>query len=622
MKAGAHRIRPVFREDKLSLDVSRLSGWQQLVLFVRQLRYGRLIWDKLLLRMIISQINAFLLAVPAIMGMRIFDEAFPSRDTGLFLRFVLTWGAAIVVMKVLDFVQESMFVYGIGAVGLEIRRRIFAHVLRLSPRFYESRPVGEHMYRCMYDPNEVSFLVNDVIPRLVSNSQKMITLLFVLGTIKLWLLPACAVYLLLFFLAKHYMATRIRRNDRAERRECQRLDALTREVFSAFKLIKGYDLERMVKRWYGSQLAVRQRFLFRRQALVNFDLAFSNPTIGFAFPALVYLLSFVVGRQMAGGVSGAITIGEYTGIAVLVGQLALPLQDAINLFQEVRWKLVPAERTMETFSVQPAVVDRPDALPLCHPKGRIEVRNVTFAYDGVPVLRDVTLEARPGEKIALVGPIGAGKSTLMKLILRLEEPDAGEILLDGRDIRCFKQRELRQKLGYVPQEAVLFSVTLLENIRLQSRWIPREQVVQAARLSRVDEFAESLPKGLDTLINAGANLSGGQRQRVCLARALAKDPAVLLLDEATSALDPITEGAVVNAVDAVYANRTRIVVAHNVRVASSADRIYVLDGGRIVESGTHATLLAAGGRYCSLWREDAHSADQTSSADSADNPGG
>jgi ATP-binding cassette subfamily B protein len=410
--------------------------------------------------------------------------------------------------------------------------------------------------------------------------------------------------LVLFFAVKHLVATQIRIADRRERREAQRVEAISRELFAAFKLIKGYNLENMARRWYGTQLGLKLHRTFQKFALLAFDLVLNNPTAGLAFPVLIMLLNFIAGRQIISDDTTTLTVGEYTAIAVLVGQMALPVQDAIALFQETRQRLVPTERMMDTMEIQPEIQDAPDAVALHEARGHIEIHNVSFAYGKTPVLRNVSIVARAGEKIAIVGPTGAGKSTLVRLLLRLEDPQEGAIRIDGRDIRSVTQESLRGVFGVAPQSAILFSESLEDNIRRAVPNASRESVEEAARMARVDEFLDSLPSGFETQIHAGSILSGGQRQRVCLARAFVKSAPILILDEATSALDTVCEQAVVAAMDMAYRERTRIVIAHNLFNARTADRIYVLDKGTVVESGTHEELMQKAGRYAALWRED------------------
>jgi ATP-binding cassette subfamily B protein len=244
------------------------------------------------------------------------------------------------------------------------------------------------------------------------------------------------------------------------------------------------------------------------------------------------------------------------------------------------------------------------ALPKESVRGAVEMRDVTFAYRGrEPVLRDFSLHIAPGETVAVVGPTGSGKSTLVKLLLRLYELNAGEVLLDGTDIRAIRLGDLRRSIGLVSQDVFLFPGTVRENIAYGSFGATPEQVERAARLAEAHEFVTALPQGYDTIVGErGQKLSGGQRQRIAIARAILKDPPILVLDEATSAVDNETEAAIQRSLEHISRGRTTIAIAHRLSTVRNAHRIYVMDRGRIVEHGTHGNLLAAGGMYAALWR--------------------
>jgi subfamily B ATP-binding cassette protein MsbA len=264
--------------------------------------------------------------------------------------------------------------------------------------------------------------------------------------------------------------------------------------------------------------------------------------------------------------------------------------------------LAAAERIFGLLDIPGEVESPVNPVPLGVLEGRVTFRNVTFSYaEGQPVLRDISLEIVPGEKVALVGPTGSGKSTLADLIPRFYDPDSGTVLVDGADLRRVNLRELRKQIGIVPQESLLMKGTIAFNISYGLPELSREQIREAADIAGILSFIESLPEGFETEVGErGVTLSGGQRQRIAIARAVVRDPRILILDEATSSLDLEVERQVQEAMNRAMKGRTSLVIAHRLSTIRNADRIVVLDGGRIVEQGRHDELLAGGGIYCRL----------------------
>lgn len=592
------------------VDSSRLSVKERLRILFKLQRYALPFWDKIILRILSTFLLSFLYTVPSLLMPYVIDQALPQGDVALLLKITFIGLGVFALIRVLGVISGTervdsagqpsniMSAYTLPRIAVTIKEHFLQHVQGLSMDFYESRPVGEHMFRSTLDCDDAAYLSSEFIPKTIAAVQRVAVLLFVLQGFGQWLLIPIACYLLFFFTAKHLITGAIRKWDRAYRVETQQLEAVTREILFPWKLVRAYALERQVKSWYGMQACHSVRAAFMRTMLMLWDNYFSFVALG----VFVTSLGVLTGWQV---LQGEMTLGEHTAVAVLMALVIRPFEDMISTIQLFRQKLVPAERMLETLAVEPTVRDPESSPPFTDVEGNLEVRNLHFAYTpGVPVLQGISLKAEAGEKIALVGPVGAGKSTLLSLLVRLYDPDQGQVLLDGMDSRFVFQEYWRRHFSYAPQGISTFTETIAQNIRYGNPRAQDSLVRQAAHLARVDSFVDEMPEGLETELSEGGSLSGGQKQRLCLARSLVRRSQVMLWDEATSALDPVTEKEVVQELDRAFARRTRIVVAHNMLNARNADRIYVMDKGRIVETGKHEELMQAGGLYSRLWGRD------------------
>lgn len=605
---------------KEQVDSSKLTVWQSLRLLVRLQRYALPYWDKILLRLIAVQITAAMAVVPALLTIRLIDVAFPTGDFPMVIQTAVLAVVAMLVMQFMNLIAAAdrsdqqafpgniMSAYTMGRIALRFKVHLYRHMQNLSMDFFARRPVGEHMFRCTQDLDDAAYISSEVIPKVLAAIQR-VTFLVLLFAAKFeaWILLPAFGYLAILFAVKHMITTRFRFWDRLYRVEYQRLEAVLREILFSYRLVKSYGRERTARRWFISQACGVVLADFARLLFTTFDLLFTVTMM----PTYLAVLTFFIGSMVLGK---TLTVGEFTAICLpgvgLMPQFIAPFQEAITTFQVIRQRLVPAERMLETLDVEPEVVDAPDARVLRGAEGKIELRNVSFSYTkGIPVLKNVSLVAHPGEKVALVGPIGAGKSTLCALLLRLYDPSEGQLLFDDVPYMDITQESLRAHMSIVMQSINTFSESIEQNIRYGKPTASRDEVIRAAKIAHVDEFASAMPKGYATMLSEGGGISGGQKQRLCLARALVRDAKVLILDEATSALDPITEKEVVDNLDKAFGDRTRIIVAHNVINARTAQRIYVFDNGCVVEVGTHDELMEANGFYKNLWTGEQRQAD-------------
>ena len=327
--------------------------------------------------------------------------------------------------------------------------------------------------------------------------------------------------------------------------------------------------------------------------------------------AMIVIMAMAV-REVA---SGAITLGDFTMINAYLLQLFIPLNALGFVYREIRQALVNVERLFKLLGDEPVIQDAPEAGKLAVDNAEVRFDHIYFAYrPDRPILQDVNFSIPAGHTVAVVGVSGAGKSTLARLLFRFYDVDKGAIRIDGQDVRQVTQDSLRSAIGVVPQDTVLFNDTLYRNLAYGRPEASEEEVYRAARLAHLEDFIHSLPDGYETKVGErGLKLSGGEKQRVAIARVILKNPPLLILDEATSSLDSVSEQAILGALKEVSEQRTTLVIAHRLSTVRDANTILVMDGGRIVESGSHCALLAAGGHYAHLWAQQHRSSDDTDS---------
>ncbi|GAA5082290.1 ABC-type multidrug transport system fused ATPase/permease subunit [Thermocatellispora tengchongensis] len=525
------------------------------------------------------------LAVDAIADGTIGEVGWPLVG-GILVTGVLSWA--------FNYIRQKYSAQVTGDVVLRLREDAFDAVLKRDLSFYDETPSGRIVSRVTSDTDDfatVSTLTMDLISQVLMVG--FVTVLLFVRSVELALLTLLVVPVVVgLALAFRRMA---RVSTRRAQRSLSRVNANLQETMGGIAVAKNFRQERQVYDEFrpinrqSYQVTLRQGFVFSTIFPVLFLVA------GLATVALVHLGGSAV-------IGGDLSAGDWYLFLQGVSLFWFPLTSIAAFWSQFQQGLSASERVFALIDAPPRVVQT-DARPAGRVAGRIEFQKVTFGYDPAhPVLRDFDLVIEAGETVALVGHTGAGKSTLSKLITRFYEFQQGRLLIDGRDIRTLELGGYRRQIGAVPQAPFLFSGTVADNIRYPRPEASDDDVRAAAAAVGGGDWIEALPSGLETDVGEhGRALSMGQRQLVALARLLIQDPAIVVLDEATASVDPLTEAQIQEGLDVVLAGRTSIVIAHRLSTIEHVDRIIVLDHGRIVEEGDHATLLARGGRYCEVY---------------------
>ncbi|HEX8750169.1 MAG TPA: ABC transporter ATP-binding protein, partial [Nitrospira sp.] len=374
------------------------------------------------------------------------------------------------------------------------------------------------------------------------------------------------------------------------------LSTLIEEVISGIRIVKSFVQTKREETRFSTQVGQTLSLTMRRAAIM----AVFIPVISLLTFSAAAAVLWYGGRQV---IDGAVSPGDLFAFVLFAGILIGPFSSAARVFAQIREAQGATERVFEILDTQSDVRDAPNAVALSNVFGNIKVEDVSFAYDPrQPVLSDISFEAQPGELIAIVGPTGAGKTTVMNLIHRFYDPTEGRITIDGQDLRRVTLESWYRQIALVPQEMILFGGTILDNIRYGNRDAAETAVMEASRAAHAHDFIMSFPDGYQTIVGEkGINISGGQRQRIAIARAILKNPRVLLLDEATSALDSESERLVQEALEELMKGRTTFVIAHRLTTIQRADRILVLNKGHLVETGTHHELMNRQGLYHYLY---------------------
>jgi ATP-binding cassette subfamily B protein len=483
-----------------------------------------------------------------------------------------------------------------------LRRDLFGHLQSLSIGFFDTHTAGELMSRLTNDIDAINQAVSQNVTSLVASVLSLVGIVAAMVLLNHWLALATLVIVPIIYFFTNFIATYTRKGFRELQKQLGGMNSVMEEAISGQKVVKAFRRNE----------AVIQTFREHNQAV--YQAAINANTYAMMLMPISNVLGnfFVIILASLGGylaLENLVSIGTIATFVYYGKNFIGPLQQLANMFNAIQAALAGAERVFEIIDTPPEIEDAPDAKPLKATEGHVCFENVRFGYEpGRPIIKNMSLEAKPGQTVALVGPTGAGKTTIINLLSRFYEIEGGEIAIDGMDIREVKKGDLRRKLGIVLQDSFLFADTVMENIRygrLEDGNHPAatdEEVIHAAELADADHFIRQLPQGYQTVLTERAgNLSQGQRQLLAIARAILADPAILILDEATSSVDTRTEARIQKSLLRLMEGRTSFVIAHRLSTIRDANQVIVINQGEIVEQGTHETLLEKKGFYHNLY---------------------
>jgi ATP-binding cassette subfamily B protein len=531
--------------------------------------------------------------------------------------------------KLAQYGQDTLMAKAALSITLDLRKNVYAHLQTLSLDYFETTRTGDLSYRLTEDIDRIGEVVNKFFHQFLPSVLQLIAVFAYVVYLNWQLTLGIVLIAPLMGLLIGWFGERMRQFSRRSQNRVSDLSALLIEVFSGIRLVQAFAAEDYTLERFSQEAEHNRNAKYAAERLK----AIQFPVVGF-LEAMCLLLVFLLGGwQIA---QGNLTGSEFVSYGAAVAMLIDPIAIVTSNYNEFKQGEASVDRIFELFAIVPTVIEKEGAMTLPPVTGKVEYRQISFAYiqaqenleragfeetlssiakeQDAPwhvstiktpwVLKDLSFLVQPGDAIALVGASGAGKTTLVNLLPRFYDPQAGEILIDGINIRDVTLKSLRRQIGIVPQETTLFSGTIAQNIAFGQKDFDLDAVQDAAKIANAHQFIIQFSQGYHTWVGErGINLSGGQRQRLAIARAVLLNPSILILDEATSALDSESEALVQEALDRIMKERTVFIIAHRLTTVRRADRILVMEQGQIIESGTHAELLERGGRYARFYAQ-------------------
>ena len=494
--------------------------------------------------------------------------------------------------------QDSLMAKASLNIALKLRTVTYNHIQKLSLNYFETAKTGDLTYRLTEDVDRIGEVVNHFFHQFIPCILQFIVVLGYMVWLNWQLTIATLIIAPLMAILIGFFGGRLLDFSRRSQNRVSNLSALLTEFFSGIRLVQAFAAEDYTLQRFAVEVEDYKQAKYLAEKLK----ALQFVVVGFLQAMSIVLLLFLGGWQIS---QGNITGSDFISYVTAVGLLIDPISITTSNYNEFKQVEASVDRVFELLAIKPDITETQDAIALPKITGQVEYCDVSFGYTAdIPVLNNISFKVAPGQTIALVGSSGAGKSTLMNLLLRFYNCDRGHILLDNIDIKTVSLKSLRGQIGIVPQETILFSGTIADNISFGKTGFNLQEIENAAKIANAHQFISELSQGYYTYVGErGVNLSGGQRQRIAIARAILFNPRILILDEATSALDSESEALIQEAMMRIMQDRTVFIIAHRLATVRNADTILVLEKGQIIESGNHEELLTLNGRYAGFYAQ-------------------